>query len=131
MQLDFPTFQEAKPMKMPRDSFRVLKSSRIPRSEKGMKLPKHVNLAKYFTPEFQKFAEPHRDPNGTWISIYGAIATIGWNTRMVKPADAPKDWKNLLEPKWKGKKIGLPAETHHSNIPRLQHSSRLLWQLLQ
>jgi hypothetical protein len=30
-------------------------------------LPKHVNLAKYFTPEFQKFAEPHRDPNGTWI----------------------------------------------------------------
>jgi ABC-type glycerol-3-phosphate transport system substrate-binding protein len=53
-------------------------------------LPKHVNLAKYFTPEFQKFAEPHRDPNGTWISIYGAIATIGWNTRMVKPADAPK-----------------------------------------
>ncbi len=75
-------------------------------------LPKHVNLAKYFTPEFQKFAEPHRDPNGTWISIYGAIATIGWNTRMVKSADAPKDWKNLLEPKWKGRKIGLPAEAY-------------------
>ena len=75
-------------------------------------LPKHVNLAKYFTPEFQKFAEPHRDPSGTWVSIYGAIATIAWNTQMVKPADAPKDWKNLLEPKWKGKKIGLPAEAY-------------------
>ena len=75
-------------------------------------LPKHVALAKYFTPEFQKFAEPHRDPNGTWISLYGAIATIGWNTRMVKPADAPKDWRNLLEPKWKGKKIGVPAEAY-------------------
>ncbi len=75
-------------------------------------LPKHVALAKYFTPEFQKFAEPHRDPAGTWISLYGAIATIGWNTRMVKPADAPKDWKNLLEPKWKGKRIGVPAEAY-------------------
>lgn len=75
-------------------------------------LPKHVNLARYFTPEFQKFAEPHRDPNGTWVSIYGAIATIAWNTQMVKPPDAPKDWKNLLEPKWKGKKIGLPAEAY-------------------
>jgi iron(III) transport system substrate-binding protein len=75
-------------------------------------LPKHVNLARYFTPEFQKFAELHRDPNGTWVSIYGAIATIAWNTQMVKPADAPKDWKNLLEPKWKGKKIGLPAEAY-------------------
>jgi iron(III) transport system substrate-binding protein len=75
-------------------------------------LPKHVNLARYFTPDFQKFAEPHRDQNGTWVSIYGAIATIAWNTQMVKPADAPKDWKNLLEPKWKGKKIGLPAEAY-------------------
>src|SRR6266508_4633332 len=75
-------------------------------------LPKHVNLARDFTPEFQKFAEPHRDANGTWISIYGAIATIAWNTQMVKPADAPKDWKNLLEAKWKGKKIGVPAEAY-------------------
>lgn len=27
---------------------------------------------------------------------------IGWNTSMVKDADAPKDWKDLLNPKWKG-----------------------------
>ena len=75
-------------------------------------LPKHVALAKYFTPEFQRFAPAHRDPNGTWVSVYGAIATIAWNTQMVKPLDAPRDWKNLLEPKWKGKKIGLPAEAY-------------------
>ena len=29
---------------------------------------------------------------------------------MVKPAEAPKDWKDLLDPRWKGKKIGLPVE---------------------
>jgi len=75
-------------------------------------LPKHVALAKYFTPDFQRYAQAHRDPNGTWVSIYGAMATIAWNTRMVKPAEAPKDWKNLLEPKWRGKKIGVPAEAY-------------------
>ena len=73
-------------------------------------LPKYVTLAKYAPPEFAQYSPKHRDPNGTWVSFYGAIATIAWNTRLVKPADAPKDWKGLLDPRWKGKKIGLPAE---------------------
>ena len=73
-------------------------------------LPKYVTLAKYTPPEFLQYSPKHRDPNGTWVSFYGAIATIAWNTRSVKPAEAPKDWKDLLEPRWKGKKIGLPAE---------------------
>lgn len=73
-------------------------------------LSKQISLAKYAAPELKNFPAVHRDPNGTWVSIYGAIATIAWNTRMVKPAEAPKDWKDLLDPRWKGKKIGLPAE---------------------
>ena len=73
-------------------------------------LPKYVTLAKYSSPDLMNYSQKHRDPNGTWVSIYGAIATIAWNTRMVKPAEAPKDWKDLLDPRWKGKKIGLPAE---------------------
>jgi iron(III) transport system substrate-binding protein len=73
-------------------------------------LPKHVTFAKYTPRDFGSYAPPHRDPNGAWVSLYGAIATIAWNTRMVKSAEAPKDWKNLLEPRWKGKAIGLPAE---------------------
>jgi iron(III) transport system substrate-binding protein len=73
-------------------------------------LIKHVTLAKSNPPEFANYSVKHRDPNGTWVSIYGAIATIAWNTRTVKPAEAPKDWKDLLDPRWKGKKIGLPAE---------------------
>ncbi|MGE5215618.1 MAG: hypothetical protein ACM3SP_01300 [Chloroflexota bacterium] len=43
-------------------------------------LPKYVTLAKYFTSDFRQFAEAHRDLNGAWVSIYGAIATIAWNT---------------------------------------------------
>ena len=73
-------------------------------------LSKHVALARYAAPDTAQISPRHRDPNGTWVSIYGAIATIAWNTRMVKPAEAPKDWKDLLDPRWKGKKIGLPVE---------------------
>ena len=73
-------------------------------------LPKYVTLAKYIPPEFDQYSPEHRDPNGTWVSFYGAIATIAWNTQLVKPVEAPKDWKDLLGPRWKGKKVGLPAE---------------------
>ncbi len=73
-------------------------------------LPKYVTLARYAGPDTANIAPKHRDPNGTWASIYGAIATIAWNTKMVKPTEAPKDWKDLLDPRWKGRKIGLPAE---------------------
>ena len=73
-------------------------------------LPKYVTLAKYAPPESAQYSPKHRDPNGTWVSFYGAIATIAWNTRLVKPVEAPKDWKDLLDSRWRGKKIGLPAE---------------------
>ena len=73
-------------------------------------LSKYVTLARYAGPDTANIAPKHRDPNGTWVSIYGAIATIAWNTKMVKPTEAPKDWKDLLDPRWKGRKIGLPAE---------------------
>lgn len=73
-------------------------------------LSKHVALARYAAPDSAQYPAKYKDPNGTWVSIYGAIATIAWNTKMVKAAEAPKDWKDLLDPRWKGKKIGLPAE---------------------
>jgi iron(III) transport system substrate-binding protein len=73
-------------------------------------LSKHVALARYASPDSAQISAKHRDPNGAWVSLYGAIATIAWNTRLVKPTEAPKDWNDLLEPRWKGKKIGMPAE---------------------
>src|SRR5262245_26274461 len=39
-------------------------------------LPKYVTLAKYAPPEFAQYSPKHRDPYGTWVSFYGAIATI-------------------------------------------------------
>jgi iron(III) transport system substrate-binding protein len=35
----------------------------------------------------------------TFVQAYGVLI----NTNLVKPADEPKSWKDLLDPKWKGK----------------------------
>jgi ABC-type Fe3+ transport system substrate-binding protein len=34
-----------------------------------------------------------------WVQAYGILV----NTAMVKPADEPKAWRDLLDPKWRGK----------------------------
>lgn len=35
--------------------------------------------------------------------IYVRQFVIGYNTNLVKPSQAPRDWPDLLDPKWKGK----------------------------
>jgi len=40
------------------------------------------------------------DPQGRWsISMVSPLG-IGYNTNLVKPEDAPKNWKDFLDPKW-------------------------------
>jgi iron(III) transport system substrate-binding protein len=41
-----------------------------------------------------------------WAPIQDVYA-IAYNTKLVDPADAPKSWDDLLDPKWKGQ-LGLP-----------------------
>ncbi len=42
---------------------------------------------------------PHREWIGTRLNIF----SFAYNTRLVKKADLPKTWPDLLDPKWKGK----------------------------
>ncbi|MGV6874731.1 ABC transporter substrate-binding protein [Pseudochelatococcus sp. B33] len=44
-----------------------------------------------------------------WIGSRLNIITPAYNTNLVREADLPKTWDDLLDPKWKGK-IGLEAE---------------------
>jgi iron(III) transport system substrate-binding protein len=41
--------------------------------------------------------------DGTRVPVYVIAYGILVNTDMVKPADEPKSWKDLLDPRWKGK----------------------------
>ena len=44
-----------------------------------------------------------RDPHDLWYGTYRTPEVIAYNTEAVKRDDAPKDWDEVLDPKWKGK----------------------------
>ncbi len=46
---------------------------------------------------------PARYFKGGVAAFQVSVVTIVRNTHLVSAADAPKDWKDLLDPKWKGK----------------------------
>jgi iron(III) transport system substrate-binding protein len=43
--------------------------------------------------------------NDLWYGTYLTPEVIAYNTQAVSAADAPKDWDDVLDPKWKGKLI--------------------------
>jgi len=60
-------------------------------------------LAPYRSPEAKSFIPEFKDPNSYWTAIYINYATIGYNPTLVSEKEAPKQWEDLLDPKWKGK----------------------------
>jgi iron(III) transport system substrate-binding protein len=51
----------------------------------------------------QHFPAEHKDPDGTFASFRVYLCTMGYNSSLVKPEDAPKSFADLLQPKWAGK----------------------------
>jgi iron(III) transport system substrate-binding protein len=51
------------------------------------------------------FEKQFVDPNGYWVASNFYVLTPGINTEMVKKADIPKSYADLLDPKWKGKMV--------------------------
>ncbi len=63
-------------------------------------------LAPYVTPDMAlHFAAPSKDPEGTWATMRILFSVIAYNTELVKAADAPKSFMNLLDPKWSGQLV--------------------------
>ena len=61
-------------------------------------------LAPYLPDDVAKhFPADQFDPDGLYATSCGWIETIGYNTNLVKPDDAPKSYADLLDPKWQGK----------------------------
>jgi iron(III) transport system substrate-binding protein len=54
------------------------------------------DVAKYYKPE-------HRDADGTYAGFRATLSPIAYNTQQVKAEEAPASFKDLLDPKWKGK----------------------------
>jgi iron(III) transport system substrate-binding protein len=62
-------------------------------------------IGRYNSPEYKFVASDLKDKEGYWSSMNVNTIVLAYNTRMVKPAEVPKTYDDLLKPLWKGKKI--------------------------
>ena len=61
-------------------------------------------LAPYLPDDVAKyFPADQIDPDGTYATSCAWIEAIGYNSKLVKPEDAPRSYADLLDPKWQGK----------------------------
>lgn len=61
----------------------------------------------YLAPEMERYeAKWKSNPAGLWTTAWINIAGIAWNPNIVKAADAPKSYQDLLDPKWANGQIG-------------------------
>jgi iron(III) transport system substrate-binding protein len=64
-------------------------------------------------PGFKNLASNHVAKDGTWASFKLSFRCLGYNTSLVKKADLPKTWDDLLtNPRWRGGKLAL---SNHPN----------------
>lgn len=62
------------------------------------------NLLAQFRPSWaDKVAATSRDPNDRWYGTYETPQVIAYNSDAVSAADAPRDWDDVLDPKWRDK----------------------------
>lgn len=72
--------------------------------QKGMIQPYESSERKFYSQE-------SKDKLGYWTSTDENYFVIGYNTKMMSSREAPKDWEDLLNPKWRGK-IALDPDNH-------------------
>jgi iron(III) transport system substrate-binding protein len=62
------------------------------------------NLLQAYTPTWAGAVDAEaKDPQGRWLGTYLTPEVIAYNSQAVSDAEAPKDWDDVLDPKWKGK----------------------------
>jgi len=61
-------------------------------------------LASYVSPEAQMIDSDLFDKQGYWYTYYVVPVVLGYNANLVKREEIPRNYTDLLEPKWKGKK---------------------------
>jgi iron(III) transport system substrate-binding protein len=83
------------------------------------------DIARYFPPEY-------RDPDGMFATTRIWLSSIAYNTKLVKPEDAPKSFADLLDPKWAGKMVkGHPAYSGTIMTATFQMVRELGWEYFE
>ena len=79
----------------------------------------------FASPMMAEYPAHYVDPNKTWVSLRVSWQGIGWNTNLVTPADAPRSWEALLNPRFKGKMAWTTSPD--TGAPRLIMHLTKLW----
>jgi len=58
---------------------------------------------KYVPPEAAFYNDGFKDADGHWVSVHSLLNAMAYNTQLVKTAEAPKKYEDLLAPRWKGR----------------------------
>ena len=58
-------------------------------------------LARYVPDDTAAWPADEKDPDGRFAAVRASLSVLGYNTRQVKPEDAPKGFADLLNPKWR------------------------------
>jgi iron(III) transport system substrate-binding protein len=56
----------------------------------------------YLSPESKNFAPAFKDKKGLWTTLYYNPMTIVYNTKMLAANERPKEWGDLVHPRYKG-----------------------------
>jgi iron(III) transport system substrate-binding protein len=59
--------------------------------------------AAYLSPELKAFPVGSYDPQGFWSSFEVTPIVLAFNTKLVPADEVPRNYQDLLQPKWKGK----------------------------
>jgi iron(III) transport system substrate-binding protein len=60
-------------------------------------------LAPFVPAALAGWPDEQRDPDGCFAADRATLSAMGYNTRLVKPEEAPKSFADLLDPRWQGK----------------------------
>ena len=88
---------------------RVKAESGVPRADViwsvgGDLLAANPTLLQAYKPaNFDATLDPKFATAGNWLPYSGVVMVMMVNTQQLKPADYPKSWMDLTDPKWKGK----------------------------
>jgi len=68
-------------------------------------------IGPYVSPEAKAFFSDSKDPQGRWVDVYSSLRVFAHNTKLVSRDVTPKQYEDLLSPRWKGQ-IGLPSKEY-------------------
>jgi iron(III) transport system substrate-binding protein len=77
------------------------------RGDMVLPLMENKLIASYRSPEAKMIPTDLVDEEGYWTGYYVNPFVLGYNTNLVTKAEVPKTYEQLLDPRWKGKKISI------------------------